>query len=223
MKNILPHNTAITAQITLGLAILAGLSYFFAQIIDVEEFTGLIWKASTAWLLAVFAMLVARNNDGWMITGVMALSALGDVLFQYSFEQGAGAFACAYLIAIILYARNRRSHLTSTQRALGYCLMIIVPLIAWFFAEDIIVMAYAALLGIMSGMAWMSRFPRYWVGIGTIFLVEAELVTFARDAYGGEVVFNYVIWGLYFVGQVMIVLGVTRTLAQPSFENVQNI
>jgi uncharacterized membrane protein YhhN len=222
MKNILPHNSGLGAIIAFVLAFLAGLSYFFVQNIEVSAFTTLIWKASGAWLLAIFAMLVAKNNDGWLLTAVLAISALGDVLFEGSFENGAGAFAVAYLIAIILYARNRRTSLTPSQRALGYSLFIAVPLMAWFLTDEIMVTAYAAVLGIMAGMAWMSRFPRYWTGMGAIMLVESELVTMARDVFDGDSALNYIIWGLYFTGQVLVTLGVTRTLSATSLAPLQD-
>jgi uncharacterized membrane protein YhhN len=222
MKNILPDNTGLGAIIALISALLAGTSYFFVQNIEVSAFTALIWKASAAWLLAIFAMLVAKNNDGWLLTGVLAVSALGDVLFEGSFENGAGAFAVAYLLAIILYARNRRTSLTPSQRALGYTLFVATPLIAWFLSHEPIVVAYAAVIGIMAGMAWMSRFPRYWTGMGAILLLESELVTLARDVFYAGRELNYIIWGLYFIGQVLVVLGVTRTLSAPSLDGLRD-
>jgi uncharacterized membrane protein YhhN len=72
---------------------------------------------------------------------------------------------------------------------------------------------YALGLAAMAAFAWLSRFPRYRVGIGALMFVVSDLLIFARSGplHGQEWV-GYAIWTLYFGGQLLIVLGVTRTL-----------
>ena len=72
---------------------------------------------------------------------------------------------------------------------------------------------FAAIVGAMAASAWISRFPRYRVGIGAVLFVISDLLIFARE--GGhvpEAVTWWTIWPLYYAGQFLIATGVVRTL-----------
>ena len=72
---------------------------------------------------------------------------------------------------------------------------------------------YSAGLAIMAACAWLSRFPRGLTGLGALLFLVSDLLIFARiGPLGGQPWVGYGVWGLYFAGQVLIVLGVTRTL-----------
>jgi uncharacterized membrane protein YhhN len=67
----------------------------------------------------------------------------------------------------------------------------------------------------MAALAWKSRFSRQWVGIGALMFVVSDLLIFARSGpLEGQAWVGYAIWTLYFGGQLLIVLGVTRTLEE---------
>jgi uncharacterized membrane protein YhhN len=81
---------------------------------------------------------------------------------------------------------------------------------------------YAVLLSFMAATAWISRFPRYRTGIGAIAFLASDLLIFAQMGPLAEAVWvDYAIWGLYFMGQVLIVLGVTQTLNATSEDQLQ--
>src|SRR3546814_9215007 len=88
---------------------------------------------------------------------------------------GAAAFLAGHLVAIWLYARNRRAALTPSQRALGWLVapatVVISVALAWRSGEAATIGIYAAALGVMAAMAWTSRFPRYRTGIGAMLFV----------------------------------------------------
>jgi uncharacterized membrane protein YhhN len=203
------------AQVILVAALLVGFSYLLADATNLSSSLLLAWKGGGVWLLAIYAGLLARKNHGWLIALVMGMGALGDVLIERDQDLGALAFLAGHCAAIILYLGNRRQMLSSSQRWLAIVLVPAVSLISWSLTHSALVLVYSLFLAMMAASAWVSRFPRYWTGLGAMFFVASDLLIFARmgvlaNANG----INPAIWLLYFAGQVLIVLGVTRTLAQ---------
>ena len=65
----------------------------------------------------------------------------------------------------------------------------------------------------MVAMAWTSRFPRYYTGLGAVAFLASDLLIFAGEgAWAGSLVPLLLIWPLYFGGQAMIVWGVVCNL-----------
>lgn len=206
------------ARLALAAAVIGGVSYIASWNLPLSGAASLAWKGSGVGLLAVYAALKARSRDGWLICAVMAFGAAGDVLLGAAgMTVGAAAFLIGHLIAIWLYVRNLRPATTLSQRILPIVLVPATVAIAWMLPSDRAgapaVAFYALGLAAMAAFAWLSRFPRYRVGIGALMFVVSDLLIFARSGplHGQEWV-GYAIWTLYFGGQLLIVLGVTRTL-----------
>jgi uncharacterized membrane protein YhhN len=204
-------------RIVLVLALIAGFSYLVPVILGHEP--PVVWKGAGVALLALWCGMQAQSADGWLITAVMALGGLGDVLLEIIGESaGAGAFLIGHIIAITLYLRNRRVSLTFSQKMLAAIITPVVVFKAYTLPADLAegqtVAIYALFLGAMAATAWISRFPRYWTGIGAMLFVASDLLIFARmGAWHGAIWINGVIWALYFAGQAMIAWGVVRTLS----------
>lgn len=193
-------------------SVLGGASYLWAVINGLTGPGIVAWKGTGVALLALYAAWVARSVDGWLLAPVMALGAIGDVLLDINFTAGAGSFALGHIVAIGLYARNRRPTLTGSQNALGITLAIGTPLLSWLLTHRPDVTGYAALLGAMAAAAWTSRFPRYWTGLGAVLFVVSDLLIFARmGPLAGSVVTSIGVWALYYGGQLLITSGVTQT------------
>ena len=66
----------------------------------------------------------------------------------------------------------------------------------------------------MAASAWISRFPRQLTGLGALMFVVSDLLIFYRTGrpIAREPWLGFAVWGLYFAGQTLIVLGVTRGL-----------
>ncbi|MBB5718947.1 putative membrane protein YhhN [Stakelama sediminis] len=201
-------------------AIVAGASYSWAAWMDWSGPMVTVWKGLGVGLLALWAATQARSTDGVLITIALLLGATGDVLLDaVGLSVGALAFLAGHVVAIILYLRNHRRKLSPSQRMLGRILPIATVLIAvslvWDAGMVMAVGIYAAALGIMASTAWMSRFPRYRVGIGAVLFVLSDLLIFSR---AGLLADSYVptllVWPLYFAGQLMIATGVVETLAK---------
>ena len=200
-------------------AVLAGLSYPAIWGLAFGPVVMIVWKGAGVALLALWAALNARDQDGWLLAAVMAFGATGDVLLEItSLDVGAAAFAAGHGVAIWLYARNRRPALTTSQRLLALLIVPATVITAYLLPADrdaaIGIAIYAAILSIMAAMAWTSRFPRYRTGIGAMLFVASDLLIFARiGPIADTVTLGVAIWLLYFIGQWMIVVGVRSGLS----------
>lgn len=206
------------ARIALIAAVIAGASYLYVGATGMSGPLAVAWKGAGVGLLAVYAALQARSTDGWLIALVMTFGAIGDVLLDaVGMTPGAAAFIVGHVFAIALYLRNRRSRLSSSQKWLATLVLPLAVLIAvWTVPLEgrPLVGIYTAFVASMAAAAWISRFPRYRTGIGAMMFLASDLLIFARmGPLEGSAWAGFAVWGLYFAGQLLIVLGVTRTLA----------
>ena len=177
------------------------------------------WKGAGVGLLALLAASQARNLDGWLLAGLLGFGALGDILLVGSITTGAIAFMIGHVIAVWLFLRNRRPRLSISQRALALLVIPASVLIAWLLPADRSqatgVAVYALFVAAMAAAAWASRFPRYVTGIGAMMFLASDLIIFARmGPLAGAAWAGTMIWLLYYAGQLLITLGVTRVLSQ---------
>lgn len=200
-------------------AMLAGVSFLVPVATGMEGPMMIAWKGAGVALLALWCALQAKSVDGWLITAVMAFGALGDVLLEtHGLEFGATAFAIGHILAITLYLRNRRATTTGSQKLLALVtppasIAIVWAMLSaqpgWWHAA-----IYTLFVAVMAATAWISRFPRYWTGIGAMAFLASDLLIFARmGPLAGAAWAGIAIWALYFGGQALIAIGVTRTLA----------
>jgi uncharacterized membrane protein YhhN len=213
----LARGIEMRGRLLLMAAIVAGLSYFISWRMDIGGSFEIAWKGAGVSLLALYAAAYARSVDGWLLVAVMAFGALGDVLLDaVALEAGAASFAVGHIFAIILYLRNRRVDLTLSQTIL---VLLTVPLgtfIAYSLVspgEQLSIAVYALFVSAMAATAWISRFPRYRTGIGAMMFLASDLLIFAgMGPLSQQNWVHYAVWGLYFGGQVLIVMGVTGAL-----------
>jgi uncharacterized membrane protein YhhN len=187
-------------------AIAAGVSFFFADEFGASGAIHVIWKGAGVGLLALWAETQARSPDGWLLAVVLALGAVGDVLLEtHGLTIGAIAFLAGHILAIALYLRNRRANPSGSQTALALALLIGTPLISWLLTRDAGVALYATGLGAMAAAAWVSRFPRYRLGLGAVLFVISDLLIFARSGpLAGSAIPDLLVWPTYFAGQALI-------------------
>jgi len=204
-------------------ALVAGATYYGAYWLAVTGSTAVAWKGSGVALIALWCALQARSADGWLIAAVMAFGSLGDVLLETSgLTIGALAFVAGHVLAMVLYFRNWRPHITFSQRLLA---VLVVPLSVFIAAmlvgpKDMAPIAvYTFFVSGMAASAWTSRFPRYRTGIGAMMFLASDLLIFARmGLLAGPALPGLLIWPLYFGGQALIAWGVVRTLAEGRFD-----
>lgn len=201
-------------------SVLGGVSYVASWGMTLPVPLELAWKGSGVALLAVFAVLNARDRHGWLLAAVMAFGALGDVLLHFGAIFGGLAFLAGHLTAIGLYLGNRRRDITRSQLALAVCIVPATVLIAFLLSADRAaapgIALYATGLSLMAATAWTSRFPRFRVGIGALMFVVSDLLIFARSGPQESLLNGLAVWGLYYFGQLLICVGVVSALAKTS-------
>jgi uncharacterized membrane protein YhhN len=78
------------------------------------------------------------------------------------------------------------------------------------------VAVYALGLSLMAATAWLSRFPRYRVGIGALMFVVSDLIIFGRNGpWPDNFATSLAVWGLYYFGQMLICVGVVGSAEKP--------
>jgi uncharacterized membrane protein YhhN len=203
-------------------AVIAGVSYLFGMSLALSPAVMIVWKGAGVALLAVWAALNARDLDGWLIAAAMAFGALGDVLLEaVGLEAGAGAFLICHGIAMLLYFRNWRPHITFSQRMLSALVVPLSVFIAFSLTQDVMIAVYTFFVAGMAASAWTSRFPSYRTGVGAMMFLVSDLMIIARMSFLEETDgASFAIWALYFGGQLLIVLGVVGILRGQGLDQV---
>ncbi|WP_427966826.1 lysoplasmalogenase family protein [Altererythrobacter sp.] len=209
----MPKRALVNHRPWLLAALIAAVAFYFLRDAPFPEAWLILVKGAAVAALAAYAYRRGVGNDSLILTLVMALSAAGDMAIELSLEAGGFAFFLSHLAAISLYLRHPRHHVTGSQKALAVALLLGTPLICWFLARDYGVALYGLSLGGMASTAWMSRFPRYRVGLGAVMFVISDFLIFSRlgPIDLGDLP-HYLIWPLYFIGQFLIATGVTQVL-----------
>ena len=201
--------------IILVFALIAGASFYLNHWIGLIGPGMIVWKGLGVGLLAVWAGAKARSTDGWLITAVLGLGALGDVLLEtHGLTIGALAFLAGHIVAVVLYLRNAKGSMW-----LGLPVAVLVAWISWLLPTDRSaapgLALYAFGLGAMAGTAYFSRFPRAIVGMGALLFVASDLLIFARGGpLHDSALPGLLIWPTYFTGQALIAWGVVTALAR---------
>ena len=195
-------------------SVVAACAYYFLWNNPVGEGVwGILLKGAGVALLAVYAMRRTRGADGAILVISLALSAAGDMAIINSLEAGGALFLLAHLVAILLYARNLRDNPSASQRLLALALLVAAPLFAWLLSGRLDIAGYGAVLGAMAAGAWLSRFPRYRVGLGAVLFAASDWLLFSRlGPTNLSPLPDLLVWPLYYSGQVMIATGVVQTL-----------
>jgi uncharacterized membrane protein YhhN len=192
-------------------ALLAGVSFWPMSHVLTHGPGFIAWKTVGVALLALWALLVARDGAGRLLAAVLAFSALGDALLELSRTWGGAAFLASHGLAFTLYRAHRRTG----GQAFGLGIALVIPLLAWLLTYDFGVLVYACGLGAMTGSAWASRLPRHQVALGALMFAVSDLLIFSRfDVLRDSALPPLLIWPLYFAGQALIAWGAGRALAR---------
>lgn len=215
----MPKRALIEHRPWLLAAVIAATSFYFLRDNQtgggfvLGEFYLILLKGAGVGFLALYAALRASGRDHVILAIALALSAAGDMALELWFEVGGALFAASHLVACALYLRNRRAKTSFSQSLLALALLVGVPAVSYLLSEQVEIGIYASTLGLMAACAWMSRFPRYRVGIGAVLFVISDWLIFSRmGSFDLGDLPDLLIWPLYFAGQLMIATGVVQTL-----------
>ena len=191
----------------------AAIGFYFLRDNPIGGLWLILLKGSGVAFLAIYALRRSPLVDARILALVMALSALGDMGIELWFELGGALFFASHLAAISLYLRNPREETSTSQKALAVMLLLAAPLVSWLVSDSPQLALYGLALGGMAAAAWMSRFPRYRVGIGAVMFVVSDWLIFAKPGPMAEsAIPDLLIWPIYFTGQFLIATGVVQTL-----------
>lgn len=212
------------ARWALWIALLGGITYFFAFRSGVEGLPASIWKTTGVGFLALWAWLNARGGQHqhrW-IAAILAFGAAGDFLLaEWGLIVGGATFATGHIIAIIFFARNRQRNIAALSRNAVILAVPLALLIAWRLAQGSeaalvgAALSYTLIVALMAASAWLSRFPTSTTGLGAMMFLVSDLFLFAGE--GGALSRNIstlLVWPFYFGGQALIAWGVVRTLSR---------
>jgi uncharacterized membrane protein YhhN len=213
----MPRRALIDHRPWLLASLAASISYFFFRDNPVPGLYLIAWKGAAVAFLAVYAARRGRGVDGWLLTAVMTLGALGDMALELSMVGGGALFALGHLVAIALFLRNPRERRTGSQALAAVALLLGAPLVSALLALPDprwpLAAGYAAIVGAMAAAAWISRFPRYRVGTGAVLFVASDLLIFAREGqHVPETMSWWLVWPMYYAAQFLIATGVIGTL-----------
>lgn len=209
----MPKRALIDHRPWLLASVIAAVAYYFLRDNPIGEIWLIALKGTGVACLAFYAMRRGAVSDGQILAAVMLFSALGDMGIEIDFTLGGGLFFVSHVLAIWLYLRNPRAKPVGSQKALGVALLLGTPFISWVLSQDLAVALYGLALGGMAACAWMSRFPRYRVGIGAVLFVISDFLIFSQmGTFDLGDLPRFLIWPLYFAGQFLIATGVVQTL-----------
>jgi uncharacterized membrane protein YhhN len=209
----------IPARALIALSLAAGLVYPFLE----GRFgltTDIVLKGLGVSALAVAAFLNKNKGFRWL-AAIMAAGALGDILLEVpgAFYIGAGSFALGHCLAIGFYGSNRRASVSVIHRiaAAGLILyglampMLVTPPGTRIGAETL----YAVLLCGMAAAMLLSRFAWPLGAAGALLFVASDTFLIMRlggTLIGGATIHGLIVWYSYYLGQLLIFLGVARAL-----------
>ena len=176
-------------------------------------------KGASCMALAIYCWRRTPDVDGKLLAAILAISAVADIGLEREAMVGAALFACANLLGVVFYMRHRRGSITVLQNVASVALASLTPFLLWLSTQNIYLGLYGLTLGAMAGAAWTSMFSRYRVGMGMLLLIVSHALFFAGWA-GAEMgdMRSAVYWPTYIAGQVLIVVGIVRTLRQQAIQ-----
>lgn len=209
----MPKRALIEHRPWLLASIAAAIGYYFLRDTALGGIQLMALKGAGVALLAAYALRRAGGQDGRLLAAALGLGALGDVLIELDLLYGGAAFFVAHIAAIALYLRNPRAEPSRSQKAAGIALLGMTPVLCWLLSGSLQIGLYGLALGGMAAAAWLSRFPRYRVGVGAVLFVISDLLIFSEGgAIDLRAVGDILIWPLYYIGQFLIATGVVQAL-----------
>ncbi len=210
---------ALSEKRPILLASLAASLAFFAlrQSPVVPELYLIPLKGAAVGLLALYAGLRGSGRDAALLALAFGLAALGDMGMEIDRGAGAILFFAYHAAMIALYLRHPREAATPSQKALAVSMLLLTPLVFWFLPADrseaVPTAIYGLALGGMASCAWMSAFSRYRVGVGAVMFLASDLLIVAGGGpLMGDNWPHWLIWPLYYLGQLLICLGIVQRM-----------
>jgi lipoprotein signal peptidase len=178
----------------------------------------LVLKAAPMLLLAAYALLRHRGNDTRILGLMIILEGIGAAFSDMFEDMASMVMALGFAFGIGLFVVHRRERPSASQKALAVALLLLTPVICQLVVHPGALAGWAPagfglVLGGMAASAWMSRFPRYRVGIGAVAIVIASILAlYALRLVEGGSLAQGLAWPLLYVGNLLMATGITGEL-----------
>lgn len=213
----MPRRALAQKRPFLLLSVAAALAFYYLRVTALPEFFLMPIKGAAVALLAVYAMARHSGPDARLLAIALGAAALGDMAIEWERTIGGWLFFLFHVLALGVFLRNRRDHLSGPQSWVVGLTLILTPVIAFFMPVDRDmaweVGLYGLALGAMASGAWASNFSRYRVGAGAMLFLISDFLLFAEmGPLAGSMVPQYLVWPIYYLGMFLICTGVIQTL-----------
>lgn len=209
----MPKRALIEHRPWLLASLVAGVAYYFLWNNPIGGLWLILLKGAGVGLLAVYVLRQSHGIDSTILAVALAFSAVADMVLEINFAAGGALFLASHCVALALYLRNRQDTSLVRQKTLAAALFIGTPAVSWLLSGRADIALYSAVLGAMAAAAWLSRFPRYRVGLGAVLFIIRDWLIFSRTGtFDLGVLPDILVWPTYFAAQIMIATGVVQTL-----------
>ena len=200
-------------------SIAAALAFYYLRWGPWPELYLIPLKGAAVGLLALYLWQRHSSPDARLLAWAFGAAALGDMALEIETDRLIGGllFFAYHVMAMGVYLRNRRPRLARSQKAAVVAMLLLTPVIAWLLpadrAEAANIGIYPLALGAMAASAWASVFPRYRVGAGAVLFLLSDLLLFVEmGPLQGSLVSAVLVWPIYYLGQLLIAVGVAQSL-----------
>lgn len=210
----------------LFLSLACGLIYLGTQ--GLRPYAGsVVIKQLAIFPLALLALRVLRGADGVLLGLALGFSGLGDIFLgiegENLFVYGLGSFLIAHLFYVALFTRNLPH---PVELGIGRKLLIFILLaysaamMMWLGPNlgplAIPVIIYMSAISAMCLTAILDGFRTPFVVAGALlFIISDSLIAVNRFKMPIEHV-DYLVWAIYYFGQLAIAVGFIREKMGPS-------
>lgn len=216
-----------------GLAQLILLASFIAAVAygggwyPAEGLWPVLVKGSAVTFLALFVLMNMRSINHLILFLALGASVAGDVLLAVehadSFIRGLSAFLAAHVLFIVLYLKNRlvAADITRVRVRLAALLWFLAAIAAYVLYPNLgdmmtPVFSYSAILAAMATTALFSKYSIRLVGVGALLFVVSDTVLGARQFMIMPDFTGYIVWGTYYLAQLLMTLGIMAADERPT-------
>lgn len=214
-------------KLLLLVSVTAGLAFFFTR--SFEPYPGsVVLKAMGVTPLALFALRTLTDRDGLVLGTSLIFSVGGDVFLglnrQDFFVFGLASFLIAHLFYVFLFVRSMPIRLNASplqKMGAGALVLYGVVMVIWLIPSlgDLVipVIVYIAVITAMGVTAMLADFRAPWVAVGAVLFILSDSVIAVNKFKIEFEAASYLIWGMYYSGQYLIVMGFVREKLREEF------
>ncbi|MFN7943649.1 MAG: lysoplasmalogenase family protein [Thermoanaerobaculia bacterium] len=202
-------------RILLALAALAALLWYAAQLVQLTSPAWGVVKALPVAALAAVAHGRRREVAGAAtLAAALATHAAGDLLLEWRFLAGVGAFLAGHLIYLRLFtgAIAREGGAPAGGRVAAVALALTGALAVAFLVprldggSAVAIPVYVVALVAMAAAAQLVPGGRPWLATGAVLFVVSDGLL-AAGRFGGLAAVRWLVWPIYLAAQVAILAG----------------